>query len=101
MKALALMACLGLAACAGHDVKPEPDVRPFAVATPVARSCVPAGLAPTPSDYPATLAAFTSALRAAPDVAARYQLLGGWALGMLGRLGEVEPVVAGCRKVEP
>jgi len=87
----ACAAALTLGACATTGAAPEPRVVTVEVAVPVASPCVPAGLGATP-EYPDT----DEALRQAPDAATRYQLLAAGRPLRAARLGELEPVVAGC-----
>ncbi len=87
-------AAMPLAACAGRQTPPpQPILTPIEVAVPVATGCVPPNLAAAP-DYPDT----DQALRSAPDAASRYQLLYAGRKVRVGRLGELETVVAGCPK---
>ncbi len=92
MRSLILAACALLAGCASTPDS-EPRVVTVEVAVPVASPCVPASLGPAP-EYPDT----DEALRAAPDAASRYQLLGAGRLLRGARLNELEPVVARCPK---
>ena len=62
---------LTLPACTTTPQIPPERIVTVEVAVPVAQPCVPAGLAPPPI-YPDT----DDALRAAPDAATRYQLVG-------------------------
>mgnify|MGYP000747660966 CR=1 FL=1 len=84
-------AALSLAACATTEAAPPERIVTVEVAVPVPSPCVPATLGPAP-EYPDT----DEALRAAPDPATRYQLLGAGRLLRNARLNEVEPVIAAC-----
>jgi hypothetical protein len=84
-------AYLSLAACATAPV-PEPVVVTQTVDKAVAVSCVPANL-PAPAVYPDTNAALTAA-----TIDRRYQLLIAGRELRTARLGELEPVVKGCRQ---
>jgi hypothetical protein len=91
----AALAPAGLLAACAHkpDARPEPIVTTVEVAVPVAVGCVPPNLAAAPT-YPDT----DQALKSAPDAASRYQLLYAGRKVRTGRLGELEPIVAGCPK---
>lgn len=80
-----------LSGCASQTPEPEVRVQRVVIEKPVA--CVPANLGEAPQ-YPDS----DEALRKARDLAERYLLL--WAGRELrkARLGEVEPVIAECRK---
>jgi len=90
MRSIALLALLGLSACA--TTYPEPRIVTHVVEVPVARSCVPAGLAAAPT-YPDE----DAAVRAASGPADRYRLLAAGRILRKQRLAELEPVVAACR----
>ena len=92
--AVVAVGALALAGCV-HDqaARPEPILTPVEVAIPVATGCVPANMAPPP-EYPDT----DTALKAAADAAARYQLLYAGRKVRTARLNEVEPVIANCPK---
>lgn len=96
MKALILLA-LPLAACATKPIeRPQPIVVTKEVVVPGPPvACVPKNVGAAPS-YPDT----DQALRAAPDAAARYQLLGAGRPLREARLREIEPVIASCRRVK-
>lgn len=91
MKRLIIAATLALSAC--HNANPEPVLTPMAVYKPVAVSCVPPAMESTPV-YPDT----DDNLRNAKDAAIRYQMLYAGRKLRIARLGELEPVVAGCQK---
>jgi hypothetical protein len=86
-----LALCASLAACSTTK-QLEPRVVTQEVLVPVATPCVPDKYDRTRPDYPDS----NAALRAAPDAAARYQLL--WAGRGLraAREAENEAVIAGC-----
>lgn len=88
---LRLAVALALLTLAGCTTAPpsEPRIVTVAVSSP----CVPADFGPAPS-YPDT----DEALRQAPDAAERYRLMGQGRAARIGRLGELETVVAGCPK---
>lgn len=85
------VAAVLLAGCATAPATPPERVVTVEVAVPVPSPCVPANLGPAP-EYPDT----DEALRAAPDAATRYLLLGAGRLLRIARANEVEPVVAAC-----
>jgi hypothetical protein len=88
----ALPFALLLAGCGTTKiVQGAPIVTTVEVPVPVVAPCVPKSLASAP-DYPDT----NDALRAAPDAADRYRLLGAGRLLRSARLNELEGVVAGC-----
>ncbi len=89
---ITVLSVAALTACAHTTPSPEPVVRTVTVNVPVAVTCVPAQLAAAP-DYPDTAAK----LKAAQDAAERYQLVVAGRELRIARLGELEPVVAGCR----
>lgn len=89
MNRAVLLLPLLLVACA---TKPEPVVKTVEVTVPVVVACVPKGLGAPPT-YPDT----ASALKGAPDAAARYVLLAAGRLLRQQRLAELEPVVEHCR----
>lgn len=79
------------AACASTP-DPQIEVRTVEVPVPVPVSCVPRTLQPAPA-YRVT----RETLLAAPDPAVRLTLAVAGFLEREARLGEVEPVVDGCR----
>lgn len=79
-----------LAGCS--TVRPEPVVDTVTVGVPVARSCVPPALGEAPA-YIDT----DAALKAAGGPEDRYQMVIAGRVQRNARLGEVEPVVKGCR----
>jgi hypothetical protein len=91
---IGLAAAASLAACATSP--PEPIVKTVEVRTPVAVSCVPKDTPPrlTYSDTDA-------ALKAAPDLAGRYQLLASEHSRRVSRAEILEAVVDACRKAGP
>lgn len=91
----AILALVGLAACATPQ-KPEPKVVTQDVRTAVATSCVPADTPPAPV-YTDT----AEALKAAPDFAARYQLLAAEHGRRITRADVLEAVVDACRRAAP
>lgn len=86
---------IAVSACAtSRTPPPEPIIKTVEVVVPGPPvPCVPKELGPPPA-YVDT----DDALIAAPDAAARYQLLYAGRLQRIGRLGEVEPVVESCPK---
>ena len=88
MKLVVALIPLLLAGCATTR-SPPPETRIVTVA--VSSPCVPSTLGPAPA-YPDT----DAALLAAPDAAERYRLLGQGRELRIGRLGQLETVVAGC-----
>lgn len=94
MKLAAVIPILLLAGCATKPCPvPPPVIVPVKVAVPVVGTCVPANLPDAPA-YPDT----DEALKAAPDAASRYQLLGAGRPLRVQRLKELEIVVGGCPK---
>lgn len=89
MRALILLACLALGACAST---PEPKIVTREVKMPVVTPCVPKGLGAEPS-YPDT----DAALKAAGGAADRYGLLAAGRALRQQRLAEVEPIIRACR----
>lgn len=85
---------MALAACATS--RPEPKIVTQTVDVPVAVSCVPKDTPPAPA-YTDT----TEALKAAPDFAARYQLLAANHAVHVTREQILEAVVDACRKAAP
>ncbi len=81
-----------LSACATSPA-PEPKIQAVEVKTEVPISCVPSDLPPPPA-YTDT----TEALKAAPDFAARYQLLAANRGLRITREAMLESLVAGCLK---
>lgn len=69
-----------------------PRVETVTVSAPVARSCVPVTLGPLPA-YIDT----DAALKAAGGPEDRYQMVTAGRAQRVARLGEVEPVLQGCR----
>lgn len=91
-KVLTLVALLSLAACGDKGkVESIPTIVPQPVAVGVDAPCVPDTLGPAPEYVDSD-----AALKAAPDAAERYQLLWGGRAQRSARLGELEPVIAGC-----
>lgn len=86
----AVLFALGGCARTPHPV-PEPRVVTVEKMVAVASPCVPATLEPTP-EYPDT----DAALKAASGPAQRYKLIGAGRPLRVGRLNELEGVVAGC-----
>lgn len=84
---------LFLAGCSNTVERERPIVTTVQVPVAVAAPCVPATLGAAPA-YPDT----DEALVAAPDAAVRYQLMGAGRKVRIGRLNELETVVAGCPK---
>lgn len=94
MTRLLPIAVLALAGCGGIPKKlPEPIVITKEVKVPVAVSCVPPKLGGPPA-YVDT----KEALRKAAGPEDRYQLVIAGREQRIARLGEVEPVITGCRK---
>lgn len=85
---LAVLSCTGCTTA----LRPEPIVTTTTVEVPVARTCVPAGLGGPPA-YIDT----DAALKAAGGPEDRYQMVIAGRVQRNARLGEVEPVVKGCR----
>jgi hypothetical protein len=83
-----LLLALALSACA-H--RPEPRIMTVEVPVPIAVKCA-ADPGPSPT-YPDT----NEALRAAPDLFTRVQLLLAGRALRIGREGELEAAVSGCR----
>ncbi len=75
--------------------RPEPEIRIVEVGIPTPVGCIPPNMAGPPV-YPDT----ETALKAAIDAAARYQLLWAGRTLRVARLGEVEPVIAACPKAK-
>lgn len=90
---LFLFPLFALAACAtgGSRPVPEPIVTTVDVPVPVAAPCVPAALPSEPNYVDSN-----AALVAAGDAATRYQLLYRGREQRIGRLSQLEPVVAAC-----
>lgn len=98
MKALIILPIFLLAACASKPAaRPEPQIVTVEVPVAVAQPCVPESLGPAP-DYVDTAKALRDAGPAGdPDaIAKRLQLLYGGRAQRDARLGELEPVIAGC-----
>lgn len=91
---LSILAALALAGCA-TDNAPKP-VTTVTVNVPVPVSCVP-------KDFPAAPGRPLTAedLKAAPDAAARYQLLGQFWNAWASRLGLDEVIIATCQRAAP
>ncbi len=83
-------AAAAVTACAGHA--PAPDVRYQPVPTPVAVSCVPGALGPSPTGLETK-----ESLAAVPDGPRRYMRLYADWLARVARMTETEPVVQRCR----
>ena len=93
MKRLILTAALAVAGCStSPKPSPEPLVIVKEVKVPVAVTCVPDELKGPPA-YPDT----DEALLRAAGPEDRYQLVVAGRDLRVARLGEVEPVVSGCR----
>lgn len=83
-----MLGCLSLVACASPG---EPRIEVREVRVPVAVKCASdPGAAPAYADTP-------EALRAAPDIFARTQLLLAGRLQRMARIVELEAANAGCR----
>jgi hypothetical protein len=91
---LVVAAGLTLGAC-GTTSAPAPESKVIAVEVDkaVTASCVPAILGEPPA-----YATMKGAIVAAPDMAARYQLLASDFVILLDRITETEPVITGCHK---
>lgn len=91
-KLLIVAATAAAAACAGRAPDPEPSIKTVEVVVPGPPvPCVPKELGAPP-----TYVDSDEALLAAPDAAARYQLIYAGRMQRQARLNEVEPVVAAC-----
>lgn len=90
MRRIAVLALLGLSACATTD--PEPRIVTHTVEVPIARACVPTSLAGAPT-YPDE----DDAIRSAAGPAERYRLLAAGRILRNQRLAELEPVLLACR----
>lgn len=95
MKRAILASALFLAACG--SVPKEPVIQVQEVDKPTAVSCVPETVTVKPPVYTDT----KEALVAAPDHAARYDLLAKNYGPRAVRLDLLEAVVAACRKIQP
>lgn len=92
---LLLLALIPLAACATTKAGPVPEPQIVTVEVPVQgppAACVPNNVRATPPEYPDT----DEKLREAADAAVRMQLMYAGRLLRMGRLAELEPVVAAC-----